>query len=163
MTEHILNLFKNLPPEATTFLMAMLPVTELRASIPVAIGVFHMNPILAMVISIFGDIIPAIFICWWLKPIAAWLSNHSKLFKKLFDWWFDRVIRNFKPKYEKYGVLALMIFVAIPLPITGAWTGSAASFLFDIPKKKAILYIFLGVIISGIIVTLLSTGIFSFF
>jgi len=159
----IVNYIQNLPPQLATFLLAMLPLTELRASIPIAIGVFHLPVWQAFLWSILGDIIPAIFIVWFLQPIALWLSERSKVFKKLFDWWFNRVIKNFEKKHEKYGAWALMIFVAIPLPITGAWTGAVASFLFKIPRKKAILFITLGVILAGIIVTLITTGAFRIF
>ena len=161
MLDAVYNFFSNMPAELATFLLAMLPITELRGSIPFAIGYFDMAPWLAFVISIFGDIIPAILIVSFLKPTATWLSKHSCIFEKLFNWWFNRVMKNFEKKYLKYGVWALLIFVAIPLPVTGAWSGSVASFLLEIPRKKALLFISGGVIIAGIIVTLLSTGAFA--
>ena len=161
MLEPIYNYFAQFPDWLATFLLAMLPLTELRGSIPFAIGYFHMEPWLAFVVSVLGDIIPAIFIVWFLKPLSLWLSKHFKIFERFFNWWFNRVTKNFTKKFEKYGVWALMIFVAIPLPVTGAWTGSVASFLFKIPRRKALLYIFMGVIISGVIVTIFSTGIFA--
>jgi len=161
--EIIYNFFVQFPDWLATFLLAMLPITELRGSIPFAIGVFKMNPFAAFFFSILGDIIPAILIVWFLKPIAQWLSARFKLFERIFDWWFNRVINKFSKKYEKYGVWALMIFVAIPLPVTGAWTGAVASFLFDIPRRKALPFIFTGVVIAGLIVTLISVGAFSIF
>lgn len=160
---YIIETIKNLPPEIATFVLAMLPVTELRGSIPIALGVFHLDAWLAFLISVIGNYMPAIFLILFLKPIANWLSEHISWFKKLFDWWFNRVIKNFEPKFIKYGPLALMVFVAIPLPITGAWTGAAASFLFNIPKKQSFVFIGLGLIISGIIVSIISTGAFALF
>ena len=161
MLEAVYNFFSTMNSAWATLFLSMLPITELRGSIPFAIGYFHMTPWLAFLISIIGDIIPAIFIIWLLEPIAKWLSQNSNFFKKIFDWWFNRIVKSFSKKFEKYGPWALMIFVAIPLPITGAWTGSVASFLFKIPRKKALLFVSLGVVIAGLIVTLLSAGIFS--
>ena len=161
MIEAIYSFFTQFPDWLATMLLAMLPIIELRGSIPFAIGVFEMAPWLAFLLSIIGDIIPAIFIVWFIGPLSKFLSKHFNFFKKLFDWWFRKVLKNFEGKYSKYGVWALMIFVAIPLPITGAWTGAVASFLFEVPKKKALLFIGLGVIIAGVIVTLISTGAFA--
>jgi uncharacterized membrane protein len=154
----LLESIKNLPPELATLLMAMLPVTELRLAIPFAIGVLKMPIWQAFIFSVIGNIIPAVIIVWFLKPLADWLSAKSKFFHRFFTWWFERTIKNFSTKYEKYGLWALMLFVAIPLPVTGAWTGAIAAFLFNIPRKKAIFFIFLGVIIAGVIVSLLTTG-----
>ncbi len=140
----------------------MLPITELRGSIPFAIGYFHMAPWLAFVISVLGDAIPAILIVWFLKPLSGWLSRHFKIFERFFNWWFNKVVKKFEKKYQKYGEWALMIFVAIPLPVTGAWTGAAASFLFKIPRKRALIFIFMGIVLAGIIVTVISTGVFAF-
>ncbi len=163
MVEIIYNFFGQFPDWLATILLAMLPITELRGSIPFAIGFFEMAPWLAFLLSIVGDIIPAILVVWFLKPLSEWLASRFKFFRKLFDWWFKHVTHNFEKKYAKYGEWALLIFVAIPLPITGAWTGAVASFLFSIPRKRAILFVSGGVVIAGIIVTLLSIGVFSIF
>ena len=103
---------KNLPPELATLLMAMLPVTELRLAIPFAVGVLKLPIWPAFVFSVVGNIIPAVIIVWFLKPLADWLSAKSKFFHRFFTWWFERTIKNFSAKYEKYGLWALMIFVS---------------------------------------------------
>jgi len=159
----MIEFLQNLPPEIATFFLSMIPIFELRGAIPIAIGVFDLPVWKAVFFSIIGDIVPAIFIVLLLKPLSEWLSSRFDFCKRFFDWWFNRVVKKFAKKYEKYGVWALMVFVAIPLPITGAWTGAAASFLFEIPKKKAIVFITLGAIISAFIVAGLATGIFVFF
>ena len=163
MFESIYQFFSQFPDWLATFLLAMLPITELRGSIPFAIGVFKMNPWLAFFISILGDIIPAILIVWLLRPLSEWLSARLPFFKKILDWWFNRVTKGFEKKYAKYGEWALMIFVAIPFPGTGAWAGAAALFLFSIPRKRALIFISCGVIIAGILVTLISEGVFALF
>ena len=154
----ITEFFKDFPPEVATFLLAMIPVTELRASIPFAMGFFKMPAWQAFLWSVIGNIIPAIFIVYLLQPLSEWLSVRFKFCKRFFDWWFNRTAKKFNDKFQKYGFWALMIFVAIPLPVTGAWTGSVAAFLFKVQKKKALLAISLGVVISGVIVTLITSG-----
>jgi len=74
----------------------------------------------------------------------------------MFSWWFSRVISRNESTFKRWGALALIILVAIPLPITGAWTGSVAAYLFEIKKPLAFLYITIGVIIAGGIVTFLT-------
>jgi len=156
-------IFKNIPPQLATFLIATLPIAELRAAIPIALGVYHLPVFSTYLISVLGNILPIIFLLWFLDPLSNWLSKHSRFFKKFFDWIFKRTRQRFSKKYERWGLFALTLFVAIPLPVTGGWTGSMAAFLFGIPFKKAFPLIVLGILIAGVIVTLASLGIFSFF
>lgn len=147
------------PPEVSTVIIAMLPVAELRGSIPIAISIYNLNPALAYVLSVAGNIIPAILIIWFLGPVSGFLIDRSAVFKKFFDWLFSKTRHKFSGKYKKWGELALVIFVAIPLPMTGVWTGSVAAFLFGIPKKKSLVLMTLGAMIAGLIVTLATLGI----
>ncbi len=84
-----------------------------------------------------------------------WLLNQP-LIGKLFLKKVEKERHAFAHKYEKYGTVALLMFIALPFPLTGSWTASLVAFLFEIPYKKAILYIFLGACIAGTIVTLLT-------
>lgn len=151
-------LFGNISPEWATFLIAMLPIAELRASIPIALGVYDLNVFASFFISVAGNILPVVLILWFIEPLSIWLSKHSKFFNKFFDWLFERTRKKLSANYKKWGVLALTVFVAIPLPATGAWTGAAAAFLFGIPYRKSLPAITLGVMIAGVVVTLLSLG-----
>lgn len=153
---------QQLPPQLATFLLSMLPITELRLTIPMAIGLFDLPVWQIYLYAVLGNLVPAFFIIWFIKPVSEWLRSHSKLFEKFFNWWFGKVVKKFEGKFIRYGELALILFVAIPLPITGAWTGSVASYLFKISRKRAIIFVCIGVLIAGIIVTLLSTGAFAF-
>ena len=81
-----------------------------------------------------------------------------KIFNEFFSWLFERTRKKFEGKYNKWGKLALVIFVAIPLPVTGAWTGSVAAWLFNFKYWESILLILLGVCISGVVVSLISLG-----
>ena len=152
-------IFKNLPPEAATVLVAMIPIAELRVALPVAILIYKMSFWTAMFWSVLGNMLPIFFIVYLLKPVADFLIKHWQLAKRFFDWWFSRVRRKFEGGALKYGInLALVVFVAIPLPLTGAWSGAVAAFLFGIPPRRALILIAIGVIIAGIIVTALTAG-----
>ena len=144
-------------------LIAFIPVAELRVSIPIALGVYKMSAPAAIFWSALADIIISAIIIYSLNPIYKKLTGRLGIIDRFFIWLFGRTRKRFSRKYEIWGNIALVLFVAVPLPVTGAWTGSLASWLFGIPKGRALFYISLGVIISAVIVTLISLGIFSVF
>jgi len=153
-------LFQNFPPEIATLLIAMLPIAELRAAIPVALIGFDMPVWSSYLWAVIGNLIPAILLLWLLEPVSKWLMDHSRVFNNFFNWVFTRTRKKFTSKAAKYGTfITLVLFVAIPLPITGAWTGTAAAFLFGIPFKKSFTAIVIGVLIAGMVVTLMTVGI----
>ncbi len=143
-------------------LTAMTPIGELRVSIPLGLTILHQPWFLVFVISVIGNMIPPVFILWLFPKVSSWLMSHSKLMNKFFNWLFERTRKKAHDKIEKYGDLALIIFVAIPLPNTGAWTGTLAAWLFGIPIKRALPNILYGVIIAGVIVTIITTGLINF-
>jgi uncharacterized membrane protein len=153
-----------IPDWAATIIIAMMPIAELRGAIPLAlapveIGGFGMSAPEAYILAVVGNLIPVIPLLLFLEPVSNFLRRW-KVGEMFFTWLFERTHRNHTKRFEKYGTLALTIFVAIPLPVTGAWTGCAAAFVFGIKFKHALLAIFLGVLIAGVIVTTLSlTGI----
>ena len=155
MKEWLIEILKdlNLSKEMFTFFLSMLPVFELRLSIPVAMKVFQMPVVKAFLISWVGNIVPILPIIFLLEPIRKLLSK-IKFIEKFFDWLYKRTIKKSK-NVIKYGAIGLSLFVAIPLPITGAWTGSIAAIIFDIKPKYALPAIILGVTLAGIIVTIL--------
>jgi uncharacterized membrane protein len=132
-------------------LFAMVPIFELRGAIPAGIWALKMNFALVFVLSVVGNLIPIIPILFLLKPASHWADN-TKIGRKFFSWLFGRT-RKRGDLVEKYEALGLMLFVAIPLPITGAWTGSVAAFLFRVRFRRALLAITAGVLIAGCIVT----------
>ena len=123
-----------------------------------AIGVYHLSPTTAYFLSIIGNIIPVIFILWLIEPVSGFLMKRIKLCRRFFAWLFGRTRANHNHKFEKWGALALITFVAIPLPMTGGWSGALAAFVFGIPFKKSLLLIFAGIMIAGVIVTAMSLG-----
>ncbi len=129
----------------------MLPFIELRGAIPYGF-IMGLNPILIFFIAIAGNMVPVPFILLFLEDVERYLRKWEKI-ARLMDWLFERTYRKANKKVRRWEYLALLFFVAIPLPGTGAWTGSLIAYLFKIDLKKAILMIFLGVLIAGIIVT----------
>jgi uncharacterized membrane protein len=149
--------FKGVPPEFATMLIATIPIAELRVALPLSLIVYKLPLFSAFFWSVFGNILPVFFLVWLLGPIVNFLMKHFGFAEKFFGWWFKNVRRKFEKNSLKYGIeLGLVIFVAIPLPLTGAWSGAVASFLFDIPPRRALFLIFCGVVAAGIIVTLMT-------
>ncbi len=135
------------------FLLAMTPVGELRAAIPVCLTVFHLNWLSCYLISLAGNLVPVIFLLLFLEPISKYFSQKFKICNSFFNWLFKRTRKRYHQSRIKYGYLALIFFVALPLPVTGGWTGSIIAFLFDIPFKIAFPLIALGIGIAGVVVT----------
>jgi uncharacterized membrane protein len=156
MTEKIIELLGNLPEPFIIAILAMLPIAELRGSIPIGILEYNLSVPLVYCASVIGNLIPIIFILLFLEKVDNWLRKKSKMMSNFFDWLYKRTYKRGGEQFKKWGAVALIIFVAIPLPITGAWTGSVLALLFDVPFKKALSLIGIGVIISGVIVTILS-------
>jgi uncharacterized membrane protein len=111
-------------------------------------------------ISIIGNAIPVIPLLFFLEPVTEYLRR-IKLFDKFFTWLYART-RKKSDKVEKYGAIGLILFTAIPFPTTGAWTASIAAIIFKIRFRLAFPAILVGILIAGIVVTILSTGIITF-
>ncbi|MFH1820466.1 MAG: small multi-drug export protein [Candidatus Nealsonbacteria bacterium] len=148
--------------ELKVFLVAMSPIIELRGSLPLALGVYHLPAWSAYFISVLGNLVPVVFILLLLERVSSFLSKHSYHFNRFFAWLFERTRKKHTAKFERWRNMALIVLVAIPLPFTGAWTGSLCAFLFGIPFKKAFPLIVLGVLVAGAIVSLISLGVINF-
>ncbi len=145
-----------------TLITSMLPISELRGALPLALLHYKMDFLTAYSISVIGNMLPVIAIVFLLDPVQKFLSKHSRLFHWFFQKLFNRTRAKHTKRFEAMEEIALVTFVAIPLPMTGAWTGALAAFVFGIPPKKSIPLIFIGVLIASIIVSLLTLG-FNFF
>ena len=139
-----------------TFFISMVPVIELRGAIPVATGM-GLSPWVAIPVAIVGNLIPIPFIILFIKKIFAWMRKVSPKLNKIVDKMEAKAEKN-KEKVLKYAFWGLVIFVAIPLPGTGAWTGALVAAMLDMPLKKAFPCIVLGVLIAGAIVAFVSYG-----
>ena len=136
----------------------MTPIGELRLAIPLALTKLELPLIQAYLLAIIGNLVPVLFLLLFLDPVSKFLMAHFSTWQKFFNWLFERTRNKLNNHYKIYGYLAIVIFVAIPLPLTGAWTGSVAAYLLGVPFGKAFGLIALGVIISATIVTLASLG-----
>lgn len=141
-----------------TALIAASPISELRGAIPIGLSVYHLSIGEVLFWAILGNIFPVVFLLWLLQPLAEFLSHHFYFFNRFFAWLFSWTQRRHSKKFAKWRDLALMILVAIPLPLTGAWTGSVAAFVFGVPRRHALPLIFSGILIAGIIVSLVTLG-----
>jgi uncharacterized membrane protein len=139
--------------ELVVLIISALPITELRGALPVAINLFHFPWHYALMLAVIGNLLPVPLILLCLNAFSKLLSKIG-IFKRAIDWLFEHTRRRGKV-IERYERIGLMLFVAIPLPVTGAWTGSLAAVLFGLNFKHAFLSIFSGILIAGAIVTCL--------
>ena len=139
------------------FLISMLPIVELRGSIPW--GVSQGIPLWAvLLVSIVGNMVPVPFIILFIRPIFNWMKKKSKWMAKI----VEKLEARAANKHEmivKYQMLGLFILVAIPLPGTGAWTGALVASLFDLRLKNAVPVILAGVTAAGVIMSIVSYGV----
>lgn len=141
--------------EILVFIISVLPVLELRGGL-IAASLLGLDPIPSYIITMIGNILPIPFVLWFINRILDWMRK-SKHFKKM-ALWLDKKVEKNKSSIEKYGFWGLVIFVGIPLPGTGAWTGSLIASVLEMDRKKSFIAILLGVIMASIIMMLLSFG-----
>lgn len=149
MTDGIIDLLKGIPKEWVTVIIAAIPIAELRGAIPAGL-IMGIPPLKAFLLSVLGNSIPIIPVLFLLEPVSNRL-RHFKPWRAFFDWLFETT-RKKGDIIQRYEALGLMLFVAIPLPMTGAWSGCIAASLFKIKFRYAVPAIFLGVIMAGAIV-----------
>ena len=148
--------FQNFPKELATFLIAAIPVTELRAALPLAYKVYGLSAFWSWFYSVAGTFMAMVIIVLLLDPIAKLLSKYIGFFQKFFDWLFEHTRKRAEVKMQKYGTWAIFILAAIPIPFLGGMTGALAAFVFGLPLKKSIPLLLLGTMLSGVIVLILT-------
>ncbi len=159
MKEAIANFFlETVGREWCVFFCSLLPIIELRGAIPLGAG-FGLPFWQTYLISVIGNILPVPFILLFIKGILTWMSKcRVKAFNKVAGWLFRKAEKN-RGKVEKYASLGLVLFVAIPLPGTGAWTGSLVAAVMDMKFWRAFLSALIGVLVAGVVMTLISYGV----
>ena len=130
---------------------AVLPISELRGAIPIAIGVYDFPWYYAYIFAVIGNLLPVPFILLFLNFGTKILSK-VKIFELFLNWLFV-VVRRRGKRIERFERIGLALFVAVPLPVTGAWTGSILAVLMGMKLKYAFISITIGVLIAGVIVT----------
>ena len=158
MGEVISNFFLNIVgEELCVFFCSMLPIIELRGSIPMAFA-FGLPWWQAFIISVVGNLLPVPFILLLINIVIKWMaSSKIKFFNKIANFLLEKVEKN-RERIEKYSFWGLCLFVAIPLPATGAWTGSLVAAVIGMKPQKAFLSAVIGVLIAGVVVTLIVYG-----
>ena len=144
------------------FLVSMVPIIELRGAVPIGTGM-GLPWIPTLIISVIGNMVPVPFIYFFARKVLEW-GKDKKYIGKFFTWCLKKGHSGGEKLQAKAGrglFFALLLFVGIPLPGTGAWTGILAASLLDMGFKKSVVAVILGVILAGLIMTLISVGAFS--
>ena len=147
---------KTISKEMIVFIISLMPILELRGGL-LASAILKIPYIKAAIICIIGNILPIPFILLFLNKIFTMMEKWEPT-KKIALFFKQRAINN-KPKIDKYGFWGLVLFVGIPLPGTGAWTGSLIASVFNMDIKKSALAIFFGILLAFVIMSLISYGI----
>ncbi|PIN15217.1 hypothetical protein CDL12_12149 [Handroanthus impetiginosus] len=141
------------PDEAVVFALATLPVIELRGAIPVGYWL-QLKPVMLTVLSILGNMVPVPFIILYLKKVATFLTGKNQSASRFLEMLFERAKKKAGPVKE-FQWLGLMLFVAVPFPGTGAWTGAFIASILDMPFWAGVSANFVGVVLAGLLVNLL--------
>ncbi|MBQ8566276.1 MAG: small multi-drug export protein [Clostridia bacterium] len=168
MTEAIKQFFlETVGKELCVFFCSMIPIIELRGAIPMG-AVFDstlggMPFWFTYILSVAGNMLPVPFILLFIKKVIRWMSQSKiKFFNKVANFLLNRVEKR-RDKIEKYSFWGVCLFVAVPLPVTGAWTGSLVAAMIDMKFWKAFVSCLLGVMIAGVIMTIASYGVAAIF
>ena len=141
------------------FLISMVPIVELRGAMPIAMGM-GIPFVPALVTCVIGNMLPVPIILLFVAVVLNFMKKIRHLDK--IAYWVEEKAEKHKDKVTKYATWGLFLFVAVPLPGTGAWTGSLVAALIDMKFGKAILAVLLGVLSAGVIMTLISYGVLGF-
>ena len=143
------------------FLISMVPLIEIRGAIPYAVG-FELPLVPSIIVAVIGNMLPVPFIFLFARRVLEW-GKDKKYIGKFFTWCLEKGHKGGEKLQAKAGkglYIALLLFVGIPLPGTGAWTGTLAASLLDMDFKKSTIYIMAGVLLAGAIMLAASLGVF---
>jgi uncharacterized membrane protein len=156
MADSIINFFSSFPPALATLAMSTLPIVE-RLALPIAIAGYHLPVWQAMLIVIVGNMVPITVILLVADKFHKWVSQNSGFFGKTWAKVLVHAQKKFE-RYQKYELVGLLIFLAIPLPINGGYTASLIAFVLGLPFKKSWPYLFIGTVASAVIITAITVG-----
>lgn len=159
MKEAIANFFlETVGEELCVFFCSMLPIIELRGAIPLGAG-FGLPWWQTYLIAVVGNMLPVPIILLFVKSVLTWMSRcRVRLFNRIANKMFQKAEKN-RERIQRYAFWGLTLFVAIPLPATGAWTGTLVAALFDMKFWRSMLSAAIGVMIAGVVMTLISYGV----
>ena len=161
----IINLFGGLSDipfgkELIVFIISLMPILELRGGL-IAASLLGLNPVTSYIVSIIGNVIPVPFILWLINSILDFMRGRKHLSK--IAKWLDKKVDKHKGQIEKNGFWGLVLFVGIPLPGTGAWTGCLIAAVLEMDRKKAFLATMIGIIMASVIMMIISFGVLKSF
>ncbi len=143
--------------ELLVFIISLMPILELRGGL-IAAALLGLDPIPSYIISMVGNILPVPFILLLITKILDYMRKSKINFLNKTAHWLDEKVEKNKGQIEKYGYLGVVLFVGIPLPGTGAWTGSLIASVLELDKKKTFIAVLAGIVIASVIMMLLSFG-----
>ena len=144
------------------FLISMVPIVELRGAIPIGVGAYNLPVLTTFIICIIGNMIPVPFIFLFARKVLEWWQDKPYI-GPLFKWFIKKGHKGGQKLQSKAGrglYYALFLFVGIPIPGTGAWTGTLAASILDLDFKKTVFSVLGGVLLAGIIMAVSSYGLF---
>lgn len=150
LLESLLFVLNSLPEEWIVMLISCFPILELRGALPVGMTVFDMSFWEAYIYSVLGNMLPVIPLLLLFQPLSTFMLRY-RWYEKCYHWLYRRTMDKSRANIEKYGAIGLAIFVAVPIPTTGAWTASIAACLFNLRFSYALISIFIGVLLAGMI------------
>ena len=142
--------------EIAVVLTAMTPIGELRAAIPLGVLTYNLSWASVLVLAIVGNLIPVPIIIFLLRILGSRLERRTDIIGRILRWRTSSIEAKWGKRVRDYGFTAVMLIVAIPLPLTGAWTGSLAVYALRVPLGIGLAAITAGVVIAGIVVTILT-------
>ena len=134
--------------------IAAVPLIELQAAIPIAIGVYHFHPVFAWFLAVFGNMLPV----WGLFWVFDYLFRHKSHWPMI-QWIKQHSLKKLGPGYEQYGEIALFFLAALPFPLTGVYTASFGVLVLNLPLWRSFFWILAGNMVAGLLITLASLGI----
>ena len=153
LVEFFIDLFGNINKELVIFIISLLPILELRGGL-LAATLLDFEFVRAAIICILGNVLPIPIVLLFLKYVLDLLSKWS-VTKKIVNW-LEKKVDDKREQIDKYGYLGLIIFVGIPLPGTGAWTGALLAVMLGLDRKKSFVCIIIGVLMAAVIMSVLS-------
>ena len=156
LVEFFIDLFGSISKDVIIFIISLMPILELRGGL-LAASLLDVEFIRAAIICIIGNVLPIPFVLLFLRFVLD-LFEKWNVTKKIVNW-LEKKVENKREQIDKYGYWGLVIFVGIPLPGTGAWTGALLAVMLGLDRKKSFICILLGVLMAAIIMSILSYGI----
>ena len=156
LVNFFIGLFHGVSKDVVIFIISLMPILELRGGL-LAATLLKVPYLRALVICVAGNVLPIPFVLLFLEIIFKWMEKWS-VTKKIVKW-LEKKGNSKRSQIDKYGYLGLILFVGIPLPGTGAWTGSLVAILLGLDKKKSFICILIGVMLAAAIMSILSYGI----